>query len=447
MDIIKEETGGNSLVQELAPSPKKFSNPLIIIGALFFVFGFVTWLSSVLIPYLQIACELNNFESYLVAFAFYISYLVMAVPSAWLLKITGFKKGMSYGLTIVALGSLIFIPAALTRTYSVFLAGLFVQGAGLALLQTASNPYVTILGPHESAARRISIMGICNGIAGALAPVILGAVVLSNADALVDQLTHMNAGEKTAALQALARKVIVPYLVITAILIVLALVTYYSGLPEINEEPEDETVTDIVTTKTSIFQFPHLLLGVLTLFLYTGVEVIAGNTIISYGAYMGIPLSTAKFFTSFTLISMLVGYVIGIICIPKYFSQQQALKMSSLLGIVFAVLAIFTHGIVSVLFVALLGLANSLMWPSIWPLAIADLGKFTKIGSSLLVMAISGAAILPLVYGWITDHANSQLAYWIVVPCYLVICYYSIWGHTIRTKNSKHPVISLHKPL
>ena len=412
----------------------KFNNPLIIIGALFFVFGFVTWISSVLIPYLQIACELNNFESYLVAFAFYISYFVMAVPSSWLLKITGFKKGMSAGLLIVAIGSLIFIPAALTRTYSIFLLGLFVQGAGLAVLQTASNPYVTILGPIKSAARRISIMGICNGIAGVIAPVILGAVVLNDADGLTQQLTRMDAAQKIIALNALAQKVIIPYIVITAILIALAVAIYFSSLPEIDEEAANELVEEIKTTKTSIFQFPHLLIGVFTLFLYTGVEVIAGNTIISYGAYLGIPLSTAKFFTSFTLIGMLVGYVIGIICIPKYFSQQKALKISSLLGIVFAIGAMTTNGVVSVLFVALLGLANSLMWPSIWPLAIAHLGKFTKIGSSLLVMAISGAAVLPLIYGRLADKTNAQQAYWIVIPCYLVICYYSLHGYKVRSK-------------
>ena len=409
----------------------KGMHPLVIIGALFFVFGFVTWLSSVLIPYLQIACELNNFESYLVAFSFYISYFVMAVPSAWLLKKTGFKKGMAVGLLIVAVGSLIFIPAAQARTYTIFLFGLFVQGAGLAVLQTASNPYVTILGPKESAARRISIMGICNGIAGALAPVILGAVVLSDADALIDRLKGMAAGQKEVELNALAQKVMLPYFIITAVLVILAVLVYKSSLPELEEEAVEETTfsSSAVTGKTSIFQFPHLLLGVFALFVYTGVEVIAGNTIISYGSYQGIALSTAKFFTSFTLIGMLVGYLVGIVTIPKYISQENALKLSALLGIVFTLLALLTSGLISVMFIACLGLANSLMWPSIWPLAITGLGKFTKIGSSLLVMAISGAAILPLLYGWLADYSNAQQAYIMVIPCYLIIGWYSVYGH------------------
>lgn len=416
---------------------KTVLNPLIIIGMLFFVFGFVTWLSAVLIPYLQLACELNNFQSYLVAFAFYISYFLMGIPSGWLLKLTGFKNGLSVGLMLVAAGSLLFVPAAINRFYPLFLLGLFVQGAGLTVLQTASNPYVTILGPKESAARRISFMGICNGIAGALAPLILGAVILNDADALKNKLNSLDVSDRIAELDALAAKVIVPYLVITAVLIILAIVVRFSALPEVNEE-ETEEASELAgqQVKTSILQFPHLLLGVLILFLYTGVEVIAGNSIIGYGAFQGIPLSVSKFFTSFTLISMLAGYLIGIVCIPRFFSQEAALKSSALLGILFALCAIFSNGLISVVFVALLGLANSLMWPSIWPLAIAGLGRFTKTGSSLLVMAISGAALLPLLYGYVTDHSNAQQAYWIVVPCYAAIGYYAVSGHKLG-KNKR----------
>lgn len=411
---------------------KAVLNPLIMIGMLFFVFGFVTWLSAVLIPYLQLACELNNFQSYLVAFAFYISYFLMGIPSGWLLKLTGFKNGLSLGLLLVAAGSLLFVPAALSRFYPLFLVGLFIQGAGLTVLQTASNPYVAILGPKESAARRISFMGICNGIAGALAPVILGAVILNDADAVKNKLSQLNPAQKIAELDALAGKVIAPYLIITVILVILAIIIRFSALPEVDEEEiEEETILAGQPTRTSILQFPHLLLGVLVLFLYTGVEVIAGNSIIGYGSFQGIPLTVSKFFTSFTLISMLVGYLIGIVCIPRFFSQETALKSSALLGILFAVAAIFSSGLVSVVFVALLGLANSLMWPSIWPLAIAGLGRFTKTGASLLVMAISGAALIPLLYGYITDYTNPQQAYWIVVPCYITIGYYAIYGHKL----------------
>lgn len=410
--------------------------PLVIIGVLFFIFGFITWLSSVLIPYLQIACELNNFQSYLVAFAFYISYFVMAVPSGWLVKFSGFKKGMSVGLLAVAVGSMIFVPAASYRSYPLFLFGLFIQGAGLAVLQTASNPYVTILGPIESAAKRISIMGICNGVAGILAPAILGAVVLDNADGIQNQLLALTDIEKVTVLDKLAGKVIIPYLIITGMLLLLSLLVYRSSLPEIDESTLEAESGRVETKgKTSVFQFPQLLFGVLALFVYTGVEVIAGNTIISYGAFLGIPLSTAKFFTSFTLVGMLIGYLIGIICIPRFVSQRTALKWSAGLGIIFGLFAVFTDGVASVVFVALLGLANSLVWPSVWPLAIDGLGKFTKIGSSLLVMAISGAAVIPLFYGWLADQFDPHQAYWVVIPCYLIIGWYATVGYRLGKKQ------------
>jgi len=413
---------------------KNSSSPIFIIGALFFVFGFVTWLNSVLIPYLKIACELTNFESYLVAFAFYIAYIVMALPSAWVLKNTGFKKGMAVGLVIMAVGALIFIPAALTRTYSLFLLGLFIQGTGLTVLQTASNPYITILGPPESAAKRISIMGICNKVAGAIAPILLGAVTLKDADGVTARVANMNLTDKALELDALAHKVILPYVAIIAVLVVLSVLVYFSNLPEIDTDKEDDDVALANSNKTSIMQFPHLLLGVLTLFLYVGVEVMAGDTVISYGSSQGIALSTAKFFTTYTLVSMIVGYVVGILCIPKYFTQQTALKACAILGVILSLAAIFTDGYVSVLLISLLGLANSLMWPAIWPLAIAGLGRFTKTGASLLIMGIAGGAVIPLLYGYLADVVNPHHAYWIMVPCYLFICYYAIAGHKIRSK-------------
>lgn len=402
---------------------------IIIIGILFFIFGFVTWLGSVLIPYLRIACELTNLEAYLVTFAFYISYLVMALPAAGILKFTGFKKGMAAGLLIMAAGTLMFIPAALSRTYGLFLAGLFVQGTGLSILQTASNPYITILGPRESAAKRISIMGICNGVAGIIAPIVLGMVVLQDADALQGSIAAMGAEARQAALDALAHKVIMPYSVMAVVLILLAITIYFSSLPEVDTEEEDSAGGEPATAKNSIFQFSHLLLGVVALFLYVGVEVVAGDTIISYGASLGIVLSTAKFFTSFTLSGMLLGYMIGIICIPRYISQRQALIISSFLGIAFAFAALFLQSVVSVFFIAMLGVANSLMWPSIWPLAIHGLGKFTRIGSSMLVMAIGGGAVIPLLYGHFADAWSPRQAYWILVPCYLFIAFYALRGY------------------
>ena len=407
----------------------KSNKPIFIIGTLFFVFGFVTWLGSVLIPYLRIACQLNNFASYFVAFSFYISYTVMAIPAASVLKITGYKKGMALGLLIMAIGAAIFIPAAIQRTYYIFLTGLFVQGTGLAILQTAANPYITILGPMESAAKRIGIMGICNGIAGAIAPLILGAVILDNADGIKAQVAKMPLAQKNEMLQTLAQRVIFPYTIMVVVLIALAILVFFSSLPEVDTDAEDHSVAAANNSKTSIFDFPHLLLGVFTLFLYVGVEVIAGDTIINYGTSQGIPLSTAKFFTTCTLLFMLSGYLVGILVIPKYISQVRMLQLCGILGLVFVSMALLTKGYVSVMFIALMGLANSMVWPSIWPLALNGLGRFTKIGSSLLIVAIGGGAVLPLLYGFLADKFSTHQAYWLVVPCYIIIWFYAKQGH------------------
>ena len=421
---------------QLNPTDAKTNSKyLFIIGVLFFVFGFVTWLGSVLIPYLKITCQLNNIAAYLVAFSFYISYLLLALPSAALLKKTGFKNGMVVGLLLISLGTLLFIPAAKSRIFLLFLVGQFIQGSGLAILQTAANPYVVMLGPRKSAAKRISIMGICNGIAGIIAPIILGAIILNDADQINLNRYAADLEKKSIVLQQIANKVIAPYAFMTILLLLIAIFIYRSGLPEIDPEKEEEnTPIKNDLSKTSIFQFPHLMMGVVSLFLYVGVEVIAGDSIILYGASQGIALSTAKFFTSFTLSGMLIGYLIGIIAIPRFLSQEKALQISAILGIIFCLLALATNGKISLTFIALLGLANALIYPSIWPLALNGLGSFTKIGSSLLIMAIGGGAILPLIYGRIADHFSPHQAYWMVIPCYLVILFYAVRGHKLVSK-------------
>lgn len=401
-------------------------NPMIIIGILFFVFGFITWLGSVLIPYLRIACELNNFESYLVTFSFYISYFIMAIPSAWVLSKTGYKKGISLGLVMMSAGTFLFVPAALDRNYLLFLAGLFIQGIGLAILQTAANPYVTILGPRNSAAKRMSIMGICNGIAGVSAPLILGAIMLSDADHLSDTIKAMSFAEKENALNQLAHKVILPYLVMMAGLLLLAVMVFFSKLPELTTDPEeDENTTNFLPPRNSVLQYPHFVWGVVTLFFYVGVEVIAIDTIISYASSQGIPLSTGKFFSSLTLVNMLAGYIAGILLIPKRLSQEHALKICAVAGGIFAIGALLTNGVTSIVFISFLGLANSLIWPSMWPLATNGLGAHLKKGSALLIMAIGGGALLPLLYGKLADVFNAHAAYWILLPCYAIIIFYA----------------------
>jgi MFS transporter, FHS family, L-fucose permease len=416
---------------------------IFIIGLLFFIFGFVSWVNAILIPYFKIACELTHFQAYLVTFAFYISYFIMSVPSSFLLKKKGFKKGMMIGFWTMSLGAFIFVPAALTRTYEVFLVGLFTIGAGLAILQTAANPYITVLGPKERAAQRISIMGICNKGAGIIAPLLFAAVILRATDTdLFAQLTNMNAAEKNAALDELIRRVILPYICVGIVLFALGLMVRFSPLPEINTEQESAELATANKSKKTIFQFPHLILGAVAIFLHVGTQVVAIDTIIGYANSMNVPLMEAKSFPSYTLFATICGYIIGIITIPKYISQVNALRFCTLLGMSLTLIIVFSHGQasflghttdVSIWFVVLLGLANSLVWAGIWPLALDGLGRFTKLGASILIMGLCGNAIVPLFYGYLADKFDVRQAYWVLFPCYLYLVFYAIYGHRVRT--------------
>ncbi|MFZ4706789.1 MAG: sugar MFS transporter [Bacteroidales bacterium] len=443
-------------------TPSKHGSNMLsitIIGALFFIFGFVTWLNGTLIPFLQTACELTPFEASLVTLAFYIAYFVMALPSSFLLKKTGYKNGMSLGLVVMSIGALIFIPAAYSRMFGIFLTGLFIMGTGLALLQTASNPYITIIGPRESAAARISIMGICNKMAGFISPLILTALVMHGMEKFRgENLNLLDEIAKANSLNELASRLVVPYLVIAISLILLAILIKLSPLPDTIdvEDDKDESLRSFIKQIPAALKIPHLLLGVIALFAYVGVEVMAGDSISQFGRNLN--LSYASKLTSFTMAFMVIGYLIGIITIPKFISQSMALRASAILGAIFAIGAIYSDpnsnlyfstifgwlnssSIVQipllpdpVFFIALLGLANALMWPAIWPLVLQDLGRFTKIASALLIMGIAGGALIPPTYIKLSMAIGYQNALWIMVPIYLFILYYAIFGYRLRKK-------------
>ncbi len=408
-----------------------------IIAGLFFIFGFITWVNGALIPFMKTINELTEAQSYLVASASYISFVIMALPSSYLLQKIGYKKGMSIGLFLMAAGALVFIPAAEARTYWIFLAGIFIQGTGMTILQTAANPYITILGPIESGAKRIAIMGIANKVAGALGSVIFGALLLSGIDEVNDLVNQVSADEKAVLLDQMADSVFVPYLVMTVVLFVLGLLMRHAPLPHVEAEASAEEEAQVEPKKT-IFQYPHLWFGMLTLFVYVGAEVIAGDTIIAYGLALGISAAKAKFFTTFTLMAMVATYALGVVLIPKYLSQKMALQISAMIGLVFSFCIISTTGFTSVLFVAALGIANALVWPAVWPLTLEGLGKHTKTAAALLIMAISGGAIIPPLYGRLVDSGKEALidsglghvdalalaakeSYYILIPCYLII--------------------------
>lgn len=427
---------------------------ILILGGLFFLFGFVTWLNGPLIPFMRIACELTDFEaSIVVPFAFYASYFVMALPASMVLRRTGMKNGMALGLAVMALGAFLFIPAARMRSAGVFLTGFFTIGAGLALLQTASNPYVTVVGPIASAAQRISIMGICNKLGGIIAPFILGSLILVDADRLMSDLASLEGPARDALLHERAGLVVMPYSVLGIGLLLAAALIRLSPLPPLEEEKGG--------AGGAVLRHPQLLLGVLALFLYVWAEVLAGDSIAVYAERLGTPLDVAKTLTSATLTAMLIGYVIGIALMPRIIGQRTALAASAVVALacVAGVLAVDPARMalfplvdlgalevrmaelpVSVIMVALLGLGNALMWPAIWPLAVDGVGASLKVGSALLIMAILGGALALPVWTAMAGDASvdgAQSAYWPLIIFYLYILWYALHGSRWRTWGAR----------
>lgn len=433
----------NSPIQVSSLTKKDMLVSISIIGLLFFIFGFVTWINAILIPFFKIACELNNFESYLVTFAFYIAYLIMSLPAGYLLKKIGFKKGMMCGFWMMALGAMLFVPAGMTRTYPLFLGGLFTLGIGLAILQTAANPYITILGPQNRAAQRFSIMGICNKMAGILAPLLFAAVILrpETDNELFRKVVLMNGAEKEVILNEIIGRVVIPYAVVALVLLLLGFLVRYSPLPEIDTEHEDTNIAANNAGKKSILDFPHLVLGAVAIFFHVGSQVIAVDSIVNYATHQGMPFMEAKTFPSYTLTATIAGYLLGISFIPKLVSQLTALKVCTVLGLILSLCilaferrtAFFGHDTdISVWFIVSLGFANSMIWAGVWPLALNNLGRFIKTGASLLIMGLCGNAIMPLLYGYWADHHSLREAYWVLLPCYAYLIFYAFYAHRLK---------------
>ena len=413
-----------------APARTGLASSIAIVGGLFFILGFFTWLNGPLITFVQLAFEVSEISAFLVLMVFYLSYFFLALPASWILRRTGMKKGLALSLAVMALGALAFGQFATWRIFGGALASLFVLGGGMALLQTSVNPYISILGPIDSAARRIALMGICNKVAGILAPLLLGTLVLHGVGDLAAQAAVADAATRDALLSDFAGSIRGFYLVMSTLLLLAAIVILFSPLPEVRAEEANATPVGAGGERSSIFQFPHLWLGALCLFVYVGVEVMAGDAIGTYGHAFGLPLDQTKFFTSFTLAAMLLGYLVGLALIPRFVSQEKWLSVSAVLGVLFSLGALLTTGYVSVGFIAALGFANAMMWPAIFPLAIRGLGGFTQLGSALLVMGIAGGAIIPQAFAVLKQHFDFQWVFaMLTIPCYLYILYYAARGH------------------
>lgn len=402
--------------------------PLLIVGILFFVIGFGVGISGFLTPFLKDALHLSVTESYLVTAAIFSAFVVFGAPAGWIIKTVGYKMSMLIAFFIMALGMILFVPSANMSSFPIFLVALFIGGIGNTLLQAAVNPYVTIIGPHESAAMRMCLMGIMNKLAWWMGPLFLG-LFLDLEKVKLSQISF-------------------PFYIVTGILVALGIFMYFAPLPEVKAAGEDENdaspASAYASGKTSIFQMPHLLLGVAALFFYVGVETLPMASIIGFAkAVFGEGMANPTGFAKYVPIGMFVGYVFGVALIPKAISQTNALKLFAVIGIVASLCVIFLPGELGIYSLVAIGFANSIMWGAIWPLAIADLGKFTKTGASFLVMGIVGGAVLPLIFGFLVDLfktgeistvSNYQNAYWIFIPAYLFILYFGTLGYKIRKK-------------
>ena len=392
--------------------------PMLLIGLMYAVLGFALGINAFFIPFVQEAFNISTAESYLIMTATFSAFVVFGAVSGGILKKAGYKGGMVIAFILMAIGFFLITPAARSISFSLLLLALFISGLGQALLTGAVNTYVSIIGPEESAAKRIALMGICNKTFYAAASLLL-AVFMDLANVRIEDT-------------------ILPFYIITGVLLIMGFLYYFSPLPEIKAVGEEEDIPGNSVysgTRTSIFQFPHLLLGVIAIFFVIGAETIALGTINDYATILDLP--SPENYIWLVSAGMVIAYLLGVLLIPKYVSQGQALLFSTISGIVVTLAIIAVPENVSIYLVAFLGLANAMMWPAVWPLAIADLGKFTKIGSSLLVTGIIGGAFLPLLFGYVAEKASYQMAYLVCLPAYLYIIYYALSGSKIRTKINK----------
>ncbi|WP_062063470.1 N-acetylglucosamine MFS transporter NagP [Cellvibrio sp. OA-2007] len=412
--------------------------PLAMIAGLFFIFGFVTWLNGSLMPYLEIVLALTPFQASFILFSFYIAVTVFSLPSSWVIRKVGYKNGMAIGLGVMASAAFLYIPAAKTHWFGLFLIAQFMMGAGQTLVQTAVNPYVVKMGPEESAARRISLMGILNKSAGIVAPLVFTALILGG------MTGHPTTTPSAEEIEQMANNLVMPYIYMGLVIGIVALLVRLSSLPELVSEEDKEEKLPL----RGALQFPNLVLGVIALFLYVGVEVIAGDTIGAYGRSIG--FSNFSILTSITMSCMVFGYILGILLIPRVISQQNMLLVSSVLGVFLSLSIVFGSnestsisslfaflGVPSIpntiLCIALLGLANAIVWPAIWPLALSGVGKYTATGSALLIMAIAGGAVLPVIMGALSTVMDRQTAYIVMTPCYLFLLFYAAKGYKLRS--------------
>ena len=389
---------------------------MVFLAFMFFTCGFALGINSLLVPVLKVSLSVSSMEAYMLIGATFLPFLIFGYPAGLLISKIGYKRTMASAFAMFAIAFGVFILSAEAKSFVIFLLGSFICGMANTFLQAAINPYVTILGPTESAAKRISIMGMINKLAWPVSPLFIALFASSGGSVGLEDLNK-------------------PFLVIIGLFIILGIVALVSPLPEVKAAGEDNDTADTevssyANSKSSVFQFPHLVLGAIAIFFYVGSETIVLGTLIDYAQELSLP--HPETYSWITPISISIGYILGIILIPKYLSQTKALQICSFVALVGTALVVVLPGVYSIYSVGIMALGCSLMWPAFWPLALMDLGKYTKQGSSLLTMGLIGGAVITVLFGLIKDISDIRYAYSICFISFIYILFYAFKGHKLR---------------
>lgn len=406
--------------------------PFILLTTLFFLWGFAHNLNPILIPHLKKACQLTDFQSSLIDGSFFIAYFIMAIPAGMVMKKFGYKTGIIAGLLLFAIGAFLFIPAANTRVFAFFLTALFVIASGLTFLETAANPYMTVLGEPEGASQRLNLAQSFNGLAATIAPLLGGLFILSGNTLTSAETASMSAAQMSTFLDGEAATVKMPYLIIGIVVLVVAILLYKSELPEITEAGHD---IELPTGSQSIMRHKHLVWGITAQFFYVGAQVCVSSFFIRYlGKTANIDEKTAANFLSAALFCFMIGRFIGTF-LMRYISPNILLALYALINVVLLIIVVIYGGMLSVY--ALIGVEffMSIMFPTIFSLSIKSLGKETKIGSSLVIMSIVGGAIFPLIMGRLSDMMSIQVAYSVPLVCFFVVFYFGWKGSEVKSPS------------
>ncbi len=429
----------NSQQNALQGDSKNYTVELTVLTSLFFMWGFLTCLNDILIPHLKAVFDLGYAEAMLVQFVFFIAYFIVSIPSSYILERIGYKGGIVLGLIVAGIGSLLFYPAASFQQYSLFLIALFVLASGITILQVAANPYVAVLGKAETASSRLTLTQAFNSLGTTVAPLFGSMLILSVAIKSAEEIKALTAAELEAYRLLEASAVQVPYLGLAAALFLLAGAMAFFKLPEIKEGENNhsEEAAKMMEDNISIWKFNHLVLGAVAIFVYVGAEVAIGSFLVNFFGEPDIAnMSEAQAgnYISFYWGGAMVGRFLGSYILRKI-KPGNVLGFNALMASALVIIAMVSNGMIAMWSILLVGLFNSIMFPTIFTLGVNKLGAFTKKGSGILIMAIVGGAIIPLIQGVIADEIGIHHAFILPVICYLYIAYFGFIGSTPKVRN------------